>query len=69
MRLLSASPSLSDIWLLPILFDQSAAEKNVITTARDALGEDEFARTMTAGQSLTLEQAVAEVLTSDEVAL
>jgi predicted ATPase/DNA-binding XRE family transcriptional regulator len=65
VRLLSASPSFSDIWLLPMLFDQTATERTVIATARSALGDAEFARAITAGQSLTLEQAVAEVLAPD----
>ena len=37
----------------------------ILQRARTALGEDVFARTMAAGQSSTLERAIAEALRSE----
>jgi len=42
-------------------------EQAAVATAREALGEDEFAREWAADQSLTLEQAIAQALASDTV--
>ncbi len=47
------------------MFDLAAAEDHVLVAARRALGEDEFAVAWAEGQSITLEQATAEVLSED----
>ena len=37
----------------------------MLAAARNALGEDEFAREVAAGQSLTVEQAILDALRSE----
>jgi len=65
VRLLSACASLGDAWYSLIVFEETPNDQEAIATARGALGEEEFAREWAAGQSLTLEQAVAEALSDD----
>ncbi len=67
VRLLSATASIGDAWYPLILFDNTPDHQAAIANARDALGEDEFAREWAAGQLLTLEQAIAQALTSQTV--
>jgi len=74
VRLLSACAMISHAWdatiyfdLDPIAFDLDAiaSEELMFATARTALGENEFAREVAAGQSLTLEQAILDAPVSD----
>src|SRR6266567_9525760 len=62
VRLLSACATISHAWDPTIYFDPIASEEQMLATARTALGENEFAREVAAGQSLTLEQAILDAL-------
>jgi hypothetical protein len=65
VRLLSACATTSHAWDGAIYFDPIASEEQMLATARTALGEDEFAREVAAGQSLTVEQAILDALRSE----
>ncbi len=65
VRLLSACATISHAWDPTIYFDPIASEEQMLAAARNALGEDEFAREVAAGQSLTVEQAILDALRSE----
>jgi len=65
VRLLSACAAISHAWDPTIYFDPIASEEQMLAAARNALGEDEFAREVAAGQSLTVEQAILDALRSE----
>ena len=62
VRLLGAATSIGDAWWPVILFENTPDDQVALAKARAVLGEDAFAREWAAGQSLTLEQAIAEAL-------
>jgi hypothetical protein len=65
VRLVAACAPVGDAWYSLIVFEDTPNDQEAIATAREALGEEEFTREWAAGQSLTLEQAVAEALSRD----
>jgi hypothetical protein len=49
-------------WDSTVYSDPIADQEHIFDAARTALGDEEFARAMAAGQSFTLEEAIAGVL-------
>jgi non-specific serine/threonine protein kinase len=62
VRILGAASVVHD---LTPLMDLSSAADDVTTTLRKTLGEDEFAAAWVEGQSITLEQAIAAILSAE----
>jgi hypothetical protein len=62
VRILGAASVVHD--LTPLL-DLSSAADDVIATLRQALGEDEFSAAWAEGQAITLEQAIAAILSAE----
>ena len=62
VRLLAACGSISRGWDSLIYFDPIASGEHILEAARTALGEEEFTRAVSTGQSLTLEEAIVDAL-------
>jgi hypothetical protein len=63
VRILGAASPVHD--LLSVMFNLPASEAEIVAAARRTLGEVEFAVAWAEGQSITLEQATAEILSED----
>jgi len=61
VRIFGATSSIHE-FPASVMIDLPAAEDDFISAARQALGDDEFAAVWAEGQSITLEQATAEIL-------